>query len=87
MIEAQRRDGESRTPIHSNFAMVINGLVSLRAMNKIPHFRSVFMHSLEFNTNATFCYVIANRWIGVRLDILCSIFMIAITIFVVMLKG
>lgn len=67
--------------------MVINGLVSLRAMSKISYFRSEFQNSLQFNTNATFCYVIANRWIGIRLDFLCTIFMVAITIFVIMLKG
>ena len=87
MIEAQRRDGESRTPIHSNFAMIINGLISVRAMNKINYFRQEFINSLEYNTNTTFCYVISNRWIGFRMDILCAIFMIAITAFVIMLKG
>jgi len=87
MIEAQRRDSESRTPIHGTFAMVINGLVSLRAMNKIDYFRGDFLSNLNFSTNATYSYVIANRWIGIRLDLLCSLFMIAITCFVIMLKG
>ena len=46
MIESQRRDSESRTPIHSTFAMVINGLVSLRAMEKFGHYRREFDKSL-----------------------------------------
>jgi len=67
--------------------MVINGLVSLRAMDKVRFFRQDFINSLQLCTNATFCYVIANRWIGIRMDILCCIFMSAIAIFTVILKG
>ena len=39
MIEAQRLDAIVRGPIHSLFAMVINGLVSIRAYEQVPHFR------------------------------------------------
>ena len=45
------------------------------------------MNNLQYGTNATFCYVIANRWIGIRLDILCCIFISFICFFVVTLKG
>ena len=87
MIESQRRDAESRGPIHSTFAMVINGMVSLRASDKVRFFRQDFMNNLELGTNATFCYVIANRWIGIRLDILCTIFITFICGFLVTMKG
>ena len=39
MLEAQRRDAESRGPIHGTFALIINGMVSLRAANKVKFFR------------------------------------------------
>ena len=87
MIEAQRRDAESRGPIHGTFAMVINGMVSLRASNKVSFFRQEFANNLELGSNATFCYVIANRWIGIRLDILCAITISFICFFIVFLKG
>jgi len=87
MLEAQRRDSESRSPIHGTIAMVINGLVSLRAAEKIQYFRQDFINNLKFSTNASFCYVIANRWIGIRLDVLCCIFVVFISFFLVLLKG
>ena len=87
MIEAQRRDSEARSPIHGTFAMVINGLVSLRTAEKIKFFRQDFLNGLSLGTNATYCYVIANRWIGIRMDILCCIFNFMIALFLIMLKG
>lgn len=67
--------------------MVVNGLVSLRASDKIDYFRKDFINNLESGANATFCYVIANRWIGFRLDILCCIFISFVAFFLVLLKG
>ncbi len=87
MIEAQRRDSESRGPIHGTFAMAINGLVSLRVAEKLQFFRQDFINSLSYGTNATFCYVIANRWIGIRMDILCCLFNFCIALFLILLKG
>ena len=87
MLESQRRDSESRGPIHGILAMVINGLVSLRAADKIQYFRQDFISNLKFSTNASFCYVIANRWIGIRLDVLCCVFVVFISFFLLLLKG
>ena len=87
MIEAQRRDAESRSPIHGTIALVINGMVSLRAADRFRFFRQEFVNSLQLGTNATFCYVIANRWIGIRADIICVIFITLVCFFLVYLKG
>ena len=87
MIEAQRRDAEARGPVHGIIAMVINGIVSLRAANKLNYFRQDFTNNLELGSNATFSYVLANRWISIRLDILCALFIAIICISVVLLKG
>ena len=87
MIESQRRDAESRTPIHGTIALVINGMVSLRAADRFRFFRQEFVNSLELGTNATFCYVIANRWIGIRADLICVVFITLVCFFLVYLKG
>lgn len=87
MIEAQRRDAESRGPIHSTIALIINGMVSLRAADKIRYFRQDFVNQLQLGTNATFCYVVANRWIGIRLDVICVVFITLICFFLVYMKG
>jgi hypothetical protein len=35
MLESQREDAICRTPIHNTFAMLVDGLVTLRAFEKI----------------------------------------------------
>lgn len=87
MMESQRRDAESRAPVHDTMSALINGIVTLRASNKTEFFRKEFINNLSIGTNATFCYVIANRWISIRLDILCCIFLSFVCIFVVVMKG
>ena len=49
-------------------------------------FRQGFMNDLNYWTNSTFTYVIANRWIGIRLDIICCIFISFICFSLVLLK-
>ena len=81
MVEAQRLDAIFRGPIHGTFAMVVNGLVSLRSANRMQFFRKDFLLNVELASNATFCYVIVNRWIGLRLDIICGSFIVSVAIF------
>ena len=66
---------------------LIKGIFTLRASNKTEFFRQEFMNNLQIGTNTTFCYVIANRWISIRLDILCCIFLSFVCFFVVLMKG
>jgi len=39
MVDAQRMDSINRGPIHSTFGMVIQGLVTLRAFDKLGYFK------------------------------------------------
>jgi len=41
--ESQRMDSIYRGPIHSSFTNVVNGLVTLRAFERVPYFRSMFI--------------------------------------------
>jgi hypothetical protein len=45
------------------------------------------MESVEKSANSTFCYVISNRYIGVRLDFYCVCFGVATAIFCLCLKN
>lgn len=87
MIESQRRDAESRGPINNVISTVVNGLVSVRAAERMGYFRQDFLNNLQYGTNATFCYVIANRWIGIRLDMMCCIFICFLSFFIIAMKG
>jgi ATP-binding cassette subfamily C (CFTR/MRP) protein 4 len=79
MIVSQGFDGQLRGPIHTTFAMIINGLVSLRAADKLKYFKQDFNSNLEKCANATFCYALVNRWLGLRLDMICVLFSVATT--------
>jgi len=87
MMDSQRLDGILRAPIHSTFGMVVNGLVTLRAFNKISYFKQDFSNDLEKCANVTFCYIVANRWMGVRFDTICSLFIGATCLLSILMKG
>ena len=79
MQESQKFDGILRGPIHNTFAMVIQGLVTLRAFNKFDHFKQDFSNVVEKCANATFMFNICNRWIGIRVEIISAVFSVATT--------
>lgn len=72
-------DGELRGPIHSTFAMVIQGLVTLRAFERLEFFKYEFLNTLEKCANATFSFNTATRWVGIRLDMVCVLFSVLVT--------
>lgn len=59
----------------------------MRACKRTDFLRQNFLNRLAIGTNATYCYVIANRWISIRLDILCSLFISFVCFSVVLMKG
>ena len=87
MIESQRFDQLFYGPINQTFSMVINGMVTLRSYRKFDYFRIDFMKNIEKSANSTFCYIIANRWVGIRLDIICLIFSMVTSILCICLRN
>jgi len=45
------------------------------------------MEALEKSANSTYCFNLANRWVGVRLDTLITLFGSSTCIFAVLLKS
>lgn len=80
MLDTQKMDGVYRAPIHTTFGMLVNGLVTVRVHKRIGYFKQDFNNVLEKCANATFCYACSNRWIGVRLDLVCLVFTVAVTV-------
>ena len=87
MNESQRLDSIYRGPIHNTMAMIINGLVTVRACNKIGYFKQGFLQNLELSANATFCNAVAGRWIAIRFDLLVALFIGATSAACVLMKG
>jgi ATP-binding cassette, subfamily C (CFTR/MRP), member 1 len=87
ILEAQRLDSRFRDPVHNTLAMLVDGLVSLRCLNKVAYFRQDFQNNLARGANSTFIYFCANRWIGARLELLSSLFSATVAIICVLSKG
>eukprot|EP01062_Namystynia_karyoxenos_P055987 TRINITY_DN4697_c1_g2_i4.p1 TRINITY_DN4697_c1_g2~~TRINITY_DN4697_c1_g2_i4.p1 ORF type:complete len:1320 (+),score=449.60 TRINITY_DN4697_c1_g2_i4:128-3961(+) len=75
--ELKRLDGTSRSPYFAQFTANLNGLVTIRAFGQQQEASEAFVDLLGFNMRAWYWWLIANRWIGFRLDILCSGIMVA----------
>lgn len=76
MQYAQKLDGEFRGPVHSTFAFLINGLTTIRVFNRAKYFKQDMNNTQEKCANASFCFNVVNRWIGLRLDMVCVFFTI-----------
>jgi ABC-type bacteriocin/lantibiotic exporter with double-glycine peptidase domain len=79
MRETQRKDSLFRGPIHSSFTNVVNGLVSLRAYERLPFFRETFIDQLEKSCNVTFTFYCINRWMSMVLDLICLMFTLTVS--------
>ena len=67
--------------------MVVNGLITFRAYRSFDFYIKGFSESLELSANSTFCYNVMNRWIGIRLDMICAFIAISTSVFCVVFKG
>jgi len=86
MIEAQRLDSVVRGPIHSLFAMVLNGMISIRAYDQLDFFKAQFMNEAELSANVTFTYILTNRWLGFRMDFGIMALSLIASLFCILLK-
>ena len=87
MVEAQRLDSVVRGPIHSLFAMIINGLISIRAYDKLNFFKEQFMNEAELSANVTFTYIVTNRWLGFRFDLGIVVLSLTASVLCIAFKG
>lgn len=88
MSESQRLDSELRGPLHSMLVNAVEGLVTMRAFSVTDIFKSkYFFPKLEQTTNASFTFMLANRWLGLRMDLVCILFTSCSVILVIVFKN
>ena len=87
MVEAQRLDGVVRGPIHQLFTMLGDGLVTMRAYDKVKFFKTQFINESDMSANVSFSYYSTNRWLGFRFDMAVMFMSIVTVITCVMFKG
>lgn len=65
---------------------IVNGLISVRALNKVNYFRKILIDDVKLSANTTFNFVSIHRWLGIRLDMTALLFVFSVAIFSVFMK-
>lgn len=71
--ELQRLTSLSRSPIFALFGETLNGLSTIRAYKKIKPFSNLNDKNIDNNIRSYFLSTTANRWLGIRLEIVGAI--------------
>ena len=72
--ELKRLDAVSRSPVLAQFASSMSGLTTIRAYGVQSVFADQFTHKLDENTRAYMMFLASSRWLGLRLDMMSSVF-------------
>ena len=67
--ELKRLDGVTKSPILIDLSAAVEGLSTLRAYGLKERITGAFHQQLDINGRVWFSLLIANRWLGLRLDV------------------
>ena len=70
--ELKRLDGVSRSPIYNHLAETLNGISTVRAFRMQDTFLKIHHELSNDNKRCFYAFNICNRWLSLRLDVLCS---------------
>lgn len=76
-----------RAPTHHSLVTRLYGLTTFRAYGKDELMRKEFIENLEKSANATFCFVITNRWLALMIDLVTLFFIISVAAFSIAFKN
>ena len=85
-MEIKRLEAVSRSPIYADFSAVLEGLVTLRAYNLEQSATASFQRQLDANIRAWFSFLYVSRWLGFRLDSICAVLMVCVSLVSVALR-
>eukprot|EP00038_Savillea_parva_P031360 m.85584 g.85584 ORF g.85584 m.85584 type:complete len:1326 (-) comp9635_c0_seq3:82-4059(-) len=84
--ELKRLDGTTRSPVKSSYVASIQGLVAIRAFRCEEASQDMFLSKLHTNAQAWYWWLIGNRWIGFRLDLMCTWLLVVTVILAICLR-
>ncbi|KDQ20385.1 hypothetical protein BOTBODRAFT_305749 [Botryobasidium botryosum FD-172 SS1] len=82
-LPIKREMSNARSPVFSHFGAAIAGLTSIRAYGAQDAFKEESLKRIDKYTRPARSFYNANRWIGVRMDILGSLFTAALGAYLV----
>lgn len=82
-VDLQRLDAVSRSPVQAKLTEGMDGCTTIRTFGKSDHFQTIFKSTVDENTAAMLNFMASQRWLGSRFQVLGSIVVLFVTIFVV----
>ena len=84
--DLQRLDALSRSPLQSMVSECLEGSSSIRVFRQDTNFVKRFRDVADMNSSALLNFVSAQRWLGIRMELLGSVVVLVSTILVVSLN-
>ena len=81
--ELKRMDSVTRSPVYAHFSECLNGLSSIRAYGRLPLMGSMNRIRLDNHLRMNLASFSANRWLGMRMEILGGLLIFASAVFIV----
>eukprot|EP00958_Prasinococcus_capsulatus_P002371 scaffold207_cov409-Prasinococcus_capsulatus_cf.AAC.76 len=85
--DLKRFEAISRSPVFATFGAAIKGLPVIRAFGASDRFHKHFLSILNENGHWSFCFLVSNRWLGFRLDMISFLLLAVTVIFSVALRS
>ncbi|KAM9321307.1 ATP-binding cassette sub-family C member 4 [Gastrophryne carolinensis] len=76
--DIKRLESTSRSPVFSHLSSSLQGLWTIRAFKAEERFQHLFDAQQDLHSEAWFLFLTTSRWLAVRLDAICALFVIAI---------
>jgi ABC-type multidrug transport system fused ATPase/permease subunit len=85
--EIKRLEAISRSPIYADFSAALDGLNTLRAYKLEERITTSFYNQLDKNQRVWHSFLMVSRWLGFRLDFLCTFILIVMVFLSAAFKG
>ena len=70
----------ARSPLYSHISSTIQGLSTIRSYKEQEKFYHKFHYYVNEHTKAWYLYIATNRWFGVRIDLISTLFLTFVVI-------
>eukprot|EP00977_Amphora_coffeiformis_P023284 scaffold12881_cov177-Amphora_coffeaeformis.AAC.3 len=84
--DMQRLDAKARSPIQAMVSEVLEGCSSIRVFQREKTFIERFRGAADNSSSALFNFVTAQRWLGVRIEVLGAVVVLTCTLLVISLN-
>ncbi|CAG2238338.1 ABCC4 [Mytilus edulis] len=81
----KRLEGTTRSPVFSHLSASLQGLHTIRAFGVQDKFQEEFDNHQNLHTEAWFLFLATSRWLAVRLDWMCAVFVTIVAFLCVVL--